>query len=101
MQYVLTARDVLVGPEQGCWTPWITWSSNLVGGKFLVLKGLSRGDSPTVPLIAARFLEMRWEKLHMFSRAIGAAAWILLIAVSATAQDKATDKIKIGLITTL
>ncbi len=37
----------------------------------------------------------------MWSRAIGAAAAIALLAGSASAQDKAADKVKIGLITTL
>jgi branched-chain amino acid transport system substrate-binding protein len=42
----------------------------------------------------------RWN-LPMFSRLVGAAAWIVLAAANATAQDKVTDKVKIGLITTL
>jgi branched-chain amino acid transport system substrate-binding protein len=37
----------------------------------------------------------------MWSRAIGAGAAIVLLAASALAQDKAADKVKIGLITTL
>jgi branched-chain amino acid transport system substrate-binding protein len=37
----------------------------------------------------------------MWSRAIGAGAAIVLLAGSALAQDKAADKVKIGLITTL
>ncbi len=37
----------------------------------------------------------------MWSRAIGVGAAIALLAGSALAQDKAADKVKIGLITTL
>src|SRR5215472_9217373 len=45
--------------------------------------------------------EKRGRGLNMLSRAIGVTAAIALIAGSAMAQDKAADKLKIGLITTL
>jgi branched-chain amino acid transport system substrate-binding protein len=40
-------------------------------------------------------------EVDMWSRAIGAGVAIALLAGSALAQDKAADKVKIGLITTL